>query len=640
MHSPSDSRERGGRMPVQVILFALLLLTAWTYLPRDFSLGGGGSWMCIDYVAEGTLYGGQPYCTQGPVIYYVFYLFSIVFGGSTQAMLAISWAVILGFHALNYLIVRRILIHHRAYHPEATAFLYILMVFRFMNDLNSNLAAGFFLPGFYVLYYSRIPYRGLAAGVLFSLAAFTKYTTLIPITLAVAYHLLKHNITIQMTPGLRGSIRLSYHIDLGSITDAVLVAVVLLASFFIFDHAYAYFIEYTITVQTGQLPSDVGGGIGKILGDRSLTTAIAAVIVSAVLYSLARGFFGRDELIYPLTILAILPYGIIFYLWQGRILLGTHYLLPIYPLMLVAYLLVRERSPKLFTMLVVVTVVYPSIYGSPFLDAARGGFDRGDAESVKAMEYGIHFIPPQSGFALIEGPSGYEGIFAKYGAPVETSKVTRIRTDERGYPTHEDPVGGPMLRKLVNISSAYSQAYDGLTVEELAIQDEILSGKYSLIISGPPSWAATTRILNNVTPYLRENYCGVFIPNFLYRGTGLSFYTLLFKDPEDCARMIADSAAYYNDNFDKFCLMGGGAGNIVKQVVNYNIQSLGGAGASTQPITYACTSEGPYMYVQSDRDRATWMDLAAAVLACIISYLAFLMLGWVKKAEKVAEGRV
>ena len=41
--------------------------------------------VCMDYISQGTLYEGQPYCEQGPILFYTLYLFySLLFLGCSS----------------------------------------------------------------------------------------------------------------------------------------------------------------------------------------------------------------------------------------------------------------------------------------------------------------------------------------------------------------------------------------------------------------------------------------------------------------------------------------------------------------------------------------------------------------------------
>ena len=144
------SRVHPARLLVWICLFALFIWLSSANLPADFNIGGGGDWNCIDYVREGTLYGGQPYCSQGPVIYYLFYGLEAVFGSSHP--LALLWLMILSTNAIVYILLGRILKETGVYHPELYSLMYLLTVYRVMNDPPSVLANCLFIIGFYALY--------------------------------------------------------------------------------------------------------------------------------------------------------------------------------------------------------------------------------------------------------------------------------------------------------------------------------------------------------------------------------------------------------------------------------------------------------------------------------------------------------
>src|SRR3989344_3051951 len=70
---------------VQWVLFALLafsLFTAYSFTTDAWLRGGmRDDWgLCISFVKEGTLYGGQPFCHHGPVFLYALTALEVLFG--------------------------------------------------------------------------------------------------------------------------------------------------------------------------------------------------------------------------------------------------------------------------------------------------------------------------------------------------------------------------------------------------------------------------------------------------------------------------------------------------------------------------------------------------------------------------------
>lgn len=61
-----------------VILFLLYSLQ-WLWYPSYQAPAIQHQDICMDYLKEGRLYGGDPYCFQGPFVYILIFLFDFVF---------------------------------------------------------------------------------------------------------------------------------------------------------------------------------------------------------------------------------------------------------------------------------------------------------------------------------------------------------------------------------------------------------------------------------------------------------------------------------------------------------------------------------------------------------------------------------
>jgi hypothetical protein len=601
---------RGALTSAAVVLTTLYL--AWTLLPADFVIGGGGWWMCLDYVGAGTLYSGQPYCAQGPVIYYLGYLLRLFFGD--RLLIYAFWAVVLSANAVIYLILRRILTHQSLYHPQVFGILYILMVFRFMSDITSTVATCMFIAGYYLLCHARSRHGGVLAGAALALAIFTKYTTVLPAVILLVSCLAMRTLRPLHLKGVGISIRPVFQKQ--AILDFIWAVIAIMTSFIILRQMHPLLVKYTVAAQTDLISRDILGKMAALLGNMSLNTAATAVILATLAYCVLRGFFGRDTLIFPLMQLTLVLHGLLFVLTFGVTQVGSSYFLPVYPFLAASYMAVRAKSNRIFTLLVLVTLVFPSIYGSPITDATRQEFDKEAAKAVRAMEYGLRFIPPQKGLVLVEGYGGYSERFREYGSRIDPEKVVVIPTRESGYTVHEDPSWAPKLRDEIGISGTKSP-YDGLTDKEKALQSEILAGRYSLIVVGPPSWSVSFRVLSGIAGYMNDNYCTVYVPNYQYMGVGRSYTALYFQDRGDCEKMKGDLRGYYTANFNSLCGIGENSDKIVKMVASWD----------GYEIPYCCGIPQTPKYSPQEKDRARLQDLILALILYLPTYWALRLFG-------------
>jgi hypothetical protein len=433
---PSTKLKQNAFFALYVIVLLVLLWYLW---PSTFGIGGGGWWVCLDYVSKGTLYGGQPYCAQGPVIYYVGYAFDEAFGWiHTDLPLAI---LSIASNAIIFIITKKILRREGLYHPYLYPLLYALMVYRFMSDVTSMLSSAFFIVGFWLFYGYEGRYRLWGSGSAFTLAIFTKYMAALPIAITIAYVVFfREGIRFK---GSKNGTRAFVDPERFRIKDAAAVGTFFLLMFLFMNLYFPNLREYTLEGHSDQVKGNMMSAISYQIEKRSLNSVATVIIFITLGYLMIKGLFDARKLVFPLTQITLPIIGLMF-IRVGNVLdtkIGTHYMLPVYPLLLVTYMAVWYRSRKVFTLLVLVTMIYPSIFGSPLLEASRMWFEEKKAASIAAIQYGLHFIPPQQGYVLTEGNAGYEKIFKDYGTPISLDKVVVINNDSHrkvSYRRHMD----------------------------------------------------------------------------------------------------------------------------------------------------------------------------------------------------------
>ncbi len=563
--------------------------------------------MCLDYLEAGTLYGGQPYCAQTPIIYYLMFVLQRIFGD--VFMLYIVWALIIFAHIVNYHILGKILKRLGIFHNSMFLVLYVFIVYRFLSFITSTIATTFLVAGFYLLYYGPRKHVGVSTGILFTLAVFTKYTTVLPIVFSIVYYLIMN--IFSFTDKGRGRIKMAYAFQKKPFTDLVIALSFIVITFIFFIWLYPNFILYTYQGHQGQLLLSLENGIKLLLVKRGLNTLSAVLILACILYSIGKGFFNKDTLKYPFITLTIYFSSVMHIMLYGVLRIGSHYMLPVYPFMVIAFMVLWKKSRRLFSLLFLVTLVFPSIYtpevyGSPVVDLSRAEFIRYGDKVKMDVGKGFSFIPPQDGHVLVELIKGERNIIEEYSIPVDPEKIDVIIEDSRGFPSFEDPAWAYTLRKMTNLSYPYSQAYEEpLTKDEKKIQEQLLSGKYSMIIIAPPAWASTSRIVYSSLEYTMANYCMVHIPDFFFFGSGREGSTFLFKDDQDCMKLLEDMNNYYNANFSKYCMYGERPVKVISEVFKMNQMELWGLKDCKNP---------PAGYHPSDKDKVLLTDLLIIIV--------------------------
>ena len=145
--------------------------------------------ICFDYIAQGTLYSGQPYCAQGPALLYSLYGVYRLFG--EHLYLAMSFLGV--FLNLWILFLMRLIIEKETQQKVFFSLLIVYTLVLYFPILSSLygmlLSTFFFLLGVYVFLY--LPFNqyisyGLA-GFFFFLALFSKFTVFIPLILFLVF---------------------------------------------------------------------------------------------------------------------------------------------------------------------------------------------------------------------------------------------------------------------------------------------------------------------------------------------------------------------------------------------------------------------------------------------------------------------
>jgi hypothetical protein len=552
-------KARGFSMIIFPVVLAWLLVNS---MPSNFDIGGGGWWICLEYVGEGTLYGGQPYCAQGPVIYYLGYFIGSLTGTlySEGPLMILSMASAI----MGYLVLRAILIKQGLYNPWVYAIAYVLAVFRLSAHTTSMVAMMFFLIGYYQTTKPRNSRSALLAGAAFTLGIFTKYTALLPTIIVVAYSYIIRDALVFS----RGKIK--FNPAAVSLRWPALIGGTAVLAFIGFSMAYPNFIEYTIGAQRDLLKKTVFEGIVDLILQADRRTISAAAMLSLSGIAIHRGYFSRETLVYPLALTTFIAYGIMFSLtdFMGGANVGSPYLLPAYPMLVGTLMAVYRRNTALFCAITLIVLVYPSIFANPLVDPFGLKFLEDREAAINRIQYGMHYLPKDPSSILVEGPGGYDEEFiSKYDLSIRPERMELINSDNVRA-SYTDPVWTPKLKERVGVDYE-GEAIVGDTIKE-DVMEEILSGGYDIIITGPPAWAITGEALRGVEEYVKRNYCGVYLPNFQYMGEGLSHSAVYMRDFEGCLRMREQVRRYYTENFMEFCDMGGDVANIVRVSQRFN----------------------------------------------------------------------
>ncbi len=581
--------------------YALVIAFAILGLPSSFNLGGGAWEVCLDYVGKGTLYGGQPFCNQGPVIYFLlFFLFKLFSQISEWLPLAI---LAFASHAVIYISIRKMVKEDGLYEPRLYAILYYFIVYQHIGNLTSSVATAFMAWGIWRLRDTRGYGRASEVGMLFSLAVFTKYTTAMVIIIALGYEVAKR---IFVGFGFRGPDRgIRYNKTLWPVTMACVILAIIGFSWMGLNNIYPNFSEYTLKGHADQLTVSVGDAIDALLAKRSLNTLAGALMLAGIFVLGLKKRFDRSTLFYPMAQITIVAYSALFlfnkhYIGDTRI--GENYMLVAYPYLLGCFLLAYKRDVRIFTFLVAVTMIYPSFYVSPLTDFTRWDFDAEKEAAIRDIQWGMHFIPAQSSEVLTEGPVGFESIFVEYDTEIDPENVIVVGGSDEFQVSYADADWTPTLSNSIDLNGSPTQITGNTTITDMILSD-IRRGRYSLIMYGPPAWAIIYSTVKMDPSFIEMNFCRAYTPNLMYGGKYRSHNTYYFKNELDCGIFKQRLYNYYVLNFTRFCHYGENVGNAIIRASRWN----------QMQVPYSCNYDIDWLYSESERIKITRLDILITV---------------------------
>ncbi len=162
---------------VAIFFFIFSLLTV-RYLGSE-SIGGyeADERICLEFLEQGTLYGGQPFCVQGPVLYGVGYLLKFFFGAThLQTSAKILHGIVMAASFLLFLFVFFKETSHRPFLIPLVLFLAFIW-YPSLGYLEMALSVFFSLGGYFLLFHSSWRQKELYAGICFSLSLLTKLSS-------------------------------------------------------------------------------------------------------------------------------------------------------------------------------------------------------------------------------------------------------------------------------------------------------------------------------------------------------------------------------------------------------------------------------------------------------------------------------
>lgn len=148
----------------------------------------GRELICLEFLEQGTLYGKQPFCLQGPVLYMSGYLLKTFFG--PENLQSASKIVHSLFMIASFYVFLLIFWKEAGKKKWITPLILYLAFLWYpsLSHLEMSLAVFFLLVGYYFLFHSQVRMKELFAGLFFSFSLLAKLSS---VYLVIAFMLLK-----------------------------------------------------------------------------------------------------------------------------------------------------------------------------------------------------------------------------------------------------------------------------------------------------------------------------------------------------------------------------------------------------------------------------------------------------------------
>ncbi len=548
---------------------------------------------CLDFLKSGTLYGGQPYCIQGPMLYLTMLLADTLL--SLQNMILIISLI----HAVTIMLLYKIVKKETGKSWFAyfllVFFMYMFLIYDLLAfaDLPTELALVFVTAGTYCLYYMKGKSTDILAGMFFALAVFSKLTAVFPCSIVILFYLFRSG--FFKFSGHRPGIALSRWKCLRIFLPIAIVAVLFILAF---PHmlTYIYFAPQAggVANPASYHPPPGAPRIGYVASALYsiqyltylklepsdiaikfiyLFSAAALIIVLLIKTGILRkqhatspGRQGNHFSIAMMSSVVVIALAILF-ITTGAVY-GTgqitwiRYIATVIiffiPLSIVSINAMNNKKIRIAAVIAVIALfVLLGISSKTVRDISNIQYKE-DALKLDSLIEGIYpLVPHQDGMLLLGNRRIAEEYFSQYGNQSVIFK----------YKMMPDIDYSPGLEA---VGAANRTAFD---IEVFGnISKEVDNGTFSLIEYGPftPDENYLGFLLNHYNKIaLANDYCAFILPVQEHRQYNSNHFTALFlRDKSQCDQMQSLLLDYYRSNLGKICELDSGSANMIKFVLS------------------------------------------------------------------------
>jgi len=547
-----------------LVILIILLFGSIVYL-YDKPILDERHYRCISLVEEGTIYGGQPFCEQGPVLYYYLFGLKHVFGDF------LPHAIIFSTIALNLLIYGLLVgllkreINLKSITYIIIAILQILMItIPTYGKIEMLICTFMFLFGFGLFFYHKMSFT---SSLFFAVAILSKFTVLPLIVGLYIYTIFIQNMKFNLKKEddkykienfvLHGKTAFKdfYRVLISVCSILVLLSIAKI----IIPNVYTYSILAHLE------------GTAKLGFWQSVLIMFNFIQIPNVSYAM---FFLLVIFLVGMFLVTRNVYyflGMFLYVLTFMFIRGSHnagginivipkalyYFSPVYALILIGFVIAINSSvfkkkylSVLLAFFIVFIIWFPGYFISPINELFYQDIEKTyRSEQQKVQDIMRNFLNeiPEQELILLDGPDSYVERYNYKGR-----KYDYISEDIQHDGIQIDPTYGPTLIKLLD--SQYREWKDQVLFENLKlknIRDRYLNGEYSLIIISPPMLLPVKRI-TEINTNIINSYCRVDIPESSYfTKLGQHHMELYFKNHSHCDIVKEKLSTYYSNNIEE-----------------------------------------------------------------------------------------
>lgn len=576
------------------ILF-LLYSIEWLWYPSFSAPTTQNPDLCLDFLKQGKLYGGDPYCFQGPFIYVLLFFFSLLLPS-----LSVGTTI---FYFLSLLITSYLLIQiqKKETGKENMLFVYFIALFllgRGFTDISTASATLFALLGFYLFYYTSLKWKYFIAGLFFSFALLSKqHNTPLVIGPAILFYFGRKyflwkkeekRTSMDIIPFLKSQ-KKNIIMLFAPILFFFLLAIIFLNHFLL----YNYIIHlYNPVVQT------YGSMIKELVTFTYWYNGLFLLLYLGIFISALRFvFYKKFDLFsfvacvsFPILVLLV---GNKFSLY--KLIDQYRYIIPLAPFYVMNIFCFVEEFKKNYNkkalccvLGIIITflfIFYMTIGGLTVFDILEnhGINDQKFLDRIKYdVERPLLYLPETEGKILVE----YD-YFHRYDLLFDETPYKYVHEEDFQdyYKEREKSANDPDMAVAENfikigLLDTLTSYFHNATINRAILLDDLLAGAYPTLLVGP--------YVNDYAKFLKDAdtsfyTCKISMPLIIEGNTERSsqFVLIYFKDKKTCSSFAKIMQEYYMAEFNTLCARGESYIKIISDSMEYN----------DVPLTQSCTNK-------------------------------------------------